>query len=817
MDVSEATLERLSFDRVRNAVADRAGTFMGAELARAVNPGIAMADALAMHDRIDEIVDGGDLTLGGIEDIRPFLQRVRDGGLLDGRDILAVAYTLDGAATLRRSVAASQRPALTALASRIGTFDGVLRQVREQLDVDGNVRDDATPKLQDIRRRLNPLRGRIRDRLTHILQSHGDDVQEPIITLRRDRYVIPVKAYAQSRVPGLALDRSDSGATVFIEPASVVPLNNELALLEMEERDEVRRVLYALGRSLADVPGVDESLAVVAELDMLNASARLAKDWRLVRPRFDDAGRARLIDARHPLVEGCVPNSIELDAEQRVLIVTGPNAGGKTVLLKTLGLAAVMAYSGLFVAASGERPALVPRLDALLSDIGDQQSIEASLSTYAGHLANLKAIVESSGPTSLVLIDELGSGTDPDEGAALSQAILEWVIAGGARGLITTHLAPLKVFASQATGVRNAAMRFDVELLRPTYQLVVGQPGRSYALSIAERIGLDEALLERATEILGPDSGRLESLLVILERQREDLEAQIASNRAAADLALAEADVLREQIDSLRSREQEVLAAAAQRAEGMLSDTLQQATRLRRTATQEPAQRSKALEEIQELRRQARRLAAAGHGDASGAGRGGDAGRGGGSGGGASGRRGGAVVASVQSQAPADPYGAGSTVRVESYGAEGQVLERRGDQVLVQLGLLKVEVPLSDARPVVKDRDSAPSGRDARGRAPRSGPPSGKRVHVDIGAAAFDSELNVRGERVEQALEKIRDFVIEARALNVESVRILHGKGTGALRDAVRNFLKSDRNVQSYEDAVPYEGGHGVTVAHLRQ
>lgn len=807
MEVSTTTLERLSFDRVRSAVAERAGTFMGAELARSVHPGIAMHAALQMHDRIGEIVDGGDLTLGGIEDIRPFLQRVRDGGLLDGLDILAVAYTLDGAATLRRSVAASKRPALTELASRIGTFDGVLRQVREQLDVDGNVRDDATPKLQDIRRRLNPLRGRIRDRLSRILESHSDDVQEPIITLRRDRYVIPVKAYAQSRVPGLALDRSDSGATVFIEPASVVPLNNELALLEMEERDEVRRVLYALGRSLADVPGVDESLEVVAELDMLNAGARLAKDWRLVRPRFDDEGRARLIDARHPLVEGCVPNSIELDAEQRVLIVTGPNAGGKTVLLKTLGLAAVMAYSGLFVAASGARPALVPRLAALLSDIGDQQSIEASLSTYAGHLANLKAIVESSGPTSLVLIDELGSGTDPDEGAALSQAILERIIAGGARGLVTTHLAPLKVFASQAQGVRNAAMRFDIDLLRPTYQLVVGQPGRSYALSIAERIGLDAELLERASEILGPDSGRLESLLMILEHQREQLEAEVAANRTAGELALAEADLLREQIDSLRAREQEVLAAAAQKAEGMLSDTLQQATRLRRTATQEPAQRSKALEEIQELRRQARRLSgAASRGSSESSSRAGTA-RGAGTG---------AVVASVAGQAVADKYAPGALVRVESYGAEGQVLERRGDLVLVQLGLLKVEVPLTDATPVVNRSSKAATGSGTDSRVSKGQQGGSRRVQFDAGAASFESELNIRGERVEQALEKTRDFISEARALKVESVRILHGKGTGVLRDAVRSYLKSDRNVLSYEDAVPYEGGHGVTVAHLR-
>src|SRR5690606_19187183 len=269
----------------------------------------------------------------------------REGAAIDGRDILAVAYTLDAAATLRRRIVLSERPALSALAARIGSFDGVLRLVREQLDVDGNVRDDATPKLRDIRQRLNPLRNRIRERLSRLLESHGDDVQEPIITLRRDRYVIPIKASNQSRVPGLALDRSDSGATVFIEPASVVPLNNELALLEMEERDEVRRILLALARRLADEPGIDESLEVVAELDLINAAARLAKDWRLARPHFAAEGRVRLEAARHPLIDDCVPNSIDLDSERRLLVVTGPNAGGKTVLLKTLGLAAVMAYS----------------------------------------------------------------------------------------------------------------------------------------------------------------------------------------------------------------------------------------------------------------------------------------------------------------------------------------------------------------------------------------------------------------------------------------------------------------------------------------
>lgn len=776
MDVTAATLEKLSFGRIQAALADRAGTFMGMERARALAPYPNVAEADRALERVEEIVAGGDLALGGIEDVRPYLRRVRDGNLLDGTEILSVAYTLDAAATLRRAIVASERPALTEVAVGIGSFDGVLRLVREQLDPDGNVRDDATPKLADIRRRLNPLRGRIRDRLTRLLESYAEYVQDPIITLRRDRYVIPIKAHQQSRVPGLALDRSDSGATVFIEPAGVVDLNNELAILEMEERDEVRRILLALGRRLADEPRVDETLEVIAELDQLNAAARLAKDWRLRRPRFNDEGRVHLVQARHPLIEGCVPNDIELDEERRLLIITGPNAGGKTVLIKTLGLAAAMAQAGLFVAAGGESAPVLPRVTALLSDIGDEQSIEASLSTYAGHLQNLKAIVEHADRGTLVLIDELGSGTDPDEGAALSQAILERVLAGGARGLVTTHLAPLKVFASETPGVSNAAMRFDVEELRPTYQLIVGQPGRSYALSIAERLGLPAALLQRAANLLGPEGERLENLLATLEKQREELEEQLADARAANQRAVAEAGVLREQISMLRGREAELIAAAAEKADELLQETLQQATRLRRVAQQEPQQRSKALDQIQELRRKTRKLAEPTRAKPAAAA---------------------PTAGASASEVNDDPYAVGSRVRVESYGAEGQVLEHRGGgQLLVQLGLLKVEVPRRDAKPLGKPKSKV------------------TRAHVPA-PATFDKELNLRGARVEEALEQVRDFVLEAHSLKVESVRLLHGKGTGALRDAVRNYLKSEKLVERYEDAVPYEGGHGVTVAYL--
>ncbi len=764
MNVTPTTLQKLDFPRIQAALAERAASSLGVERALGVSPQLSRAEVERAWARTAEALSGSDLSLGGVHDIRPLLERIRDGRVLDGPELLEIAYTMDASGTIKRSILASERPALSELARQLGSFDGALRLVREQLDPDGRVRDDATPKLREIRRRLNPLRGRIRDRLQELLGRYAEFVQDNIITLRRDRYVIPVRASSQARVPGIVLDTSDSGATVFIEPQSVVPMNNELALLEFEERDEVRRILIALGQRLAFEPGLDETLETLAELDLVAASARLARDWQLTSPSFSKDGSVKLTRARHPLITGCVPNSLELDAERRLLIVTGPNAGGKTVLLKTLGLAAVMAHSGLFVAAE-DKPTL-PHFRALLTDIGDEQSIEASLSTYAGHLKNLRAISEQAAPDVLVLVDELGSGTDPDEGAALSRAILEQILKSGARGLINTHLAPLKVFASETGGVQNAAMSFDVTKLAPRFELVVGQPGRSYALAIAERLGLADRLLERAQEILGPEGAALESLLETLERQREELaqgQVQLANER---DGATREAALLREQIDKLRTREGEVLAAAAERADELLQDTLQRAKELKRTATSDPAGRSQALGELQQLRQSVKPKVPA------------------------------AQKIPLPSERKKPGLEPGATVYVESYGAKGPIAEIRGDDVVVQLGLLKVTVPKSGVK--------------------LQNQPKPKKQSAYTAPTRFDDELNIRAERVEPALEKVRDFVLEAHALKAPSIRILHGKGTGTLRDAVRSYLKNEKRVERYEDAVPYEGGHGVTVAYLR-
>lgn len=777
MNVNSATLTKLDFERVRLALSERTASRLGTELAQNLAPTLSREEIEVSWQRTQEALAGPAIPLGGVHDVRPLIEAVREGKFIDGSDILQIAYTMDAAGTIKRAILASERPALCELAKQLRSFDGALRLVREQLDLDGSVRDDATPKLRDIRRRLAPLRGRIRDALTRLLNTYAEYVQDPIITQRRDRYVIPIIASFQSKVPGIALDSSDSGATVFIEPQSVVPLNNELALLEFEERDEVRRILIALAQRLAYEEGLDETLATLGQLDLIVASARLADEWKLAKPRFSEQGHIRLEDARHPLIKDCVPNTIQLDADHRLLIITGPNAGGKTVLLKTLGLATIMAHSGLLVAASGERTPTLPFVESLLVDIGDEQSIEASLSTYAGHLKNLKAIVDAASERVLILIDELGSGTDPSEGAAISQAILEQVLQSGARGLITTHLAPLKVFASETAGIQNAAMRFDVEKLQPTYKLVVGQPGRSYALSIAERIGLSHELLERASDILGPEGERLEGLLQTLEQQRVKLSQEVIAAELARDQSQKEAEVLRKQIDMLRNKEAEVIAAAAEKADELLEDTLQRAKELKRVATTNPQERSKALEELQQLRRTAQqhKVQPAQTG----------------------------VQQNQQPQQNKNTLQPGAIVHVEDYGAQGPILELRGDEVVVQLGLLKITVPKRAVKLVKKE--------------PVVSTASGKSKATAFSASSrFETELNIRGERVEEGLEKVREFILEAKSLKTSPVRILHGKGTGTLRDAVRNYLKNDRNVERFEDAVPYEGGHGVTVAYLR-
>lgn len=744
--------ESLDFDRVRQALAERASTFMGQEALLALQPKASLEEAQAQQATVAEAL-AYPYRLGGISDLRPALAAAREGLRLEGPQLREVAASLEAAVALRHELLEIGEH-LKALAGRIGEHTFFLRRIRECLDEAGHVRDEATPRLREIRRRVNPLREQIQNRLQQLMDRHPEVIQERFITLRRDRFVIPVKASHQHKLSGIVLDQSDSGLTVYIEPTAVVPLNNQLASLRLEEEAEVNRILFELSALLGQDPELEETLRALSELDVARAAANLAEDWRLVRPHLNQEGRYRLEGAWHPLIANPIRNDIELSRAHRILLITGPNMGGKTALLKTLGLAVLMAQCGLFVAAERAELAFP---DRLFVDIGDQQSIQESLSTFAAHLLRLKEVLEKATPHSLALIDELGSGTDPEEGAALAQAFVEGLLAKGARGLITTHLSPLKAFAQDTPGVCNASMRFDLEHLRPTYQLVVGAPGRSYALSIARRLGFPKEQLERAEALLGPEGGRLERLLASLEAEREGLHTQRQAAQAQQQEAVRLQQELSRQLDELARHKARLLEEAQAQAEQVVIEAQERIRQARERGKNQG--QGQALQELIQLRSRYRR---------------------------------------PEKAIPAHPsLQIGAVVEVPEYGGRATVVELRGQDAVLQMGAVRVTLPVARLQPKLPSKLEPSAGRVAH-------------------KAKIPSELNLRGLTIEEALLAVDDYLAEAKATATTPVRLLHGKGTGALRNALRESLRRDRRVEHFHDAVPYEGGHGVTVVHLR-
>jgi len=764
MSFDARALSALDFPRVLSALAERSATTLGAERARALRPSDDAGRIARELDEVEDALFGVSLSLGGIQDIRDLHARAGEGRVLAGQELLNAAYSLDGAMTVKRAINANSRGPLRELAVDLGDHSELVRRVLSALDRDGGVRDDASPRLRDLRKRIEPLRGRIRERLAATLDKWADVLQEHIVTIRRDRYVLPVQASRVGQVQGIIVDASATGQTYFVEPAAVTQLNNELTRLILDEEAEVRRILTELSGLLASDAAVPMTLAVIGELYLIAAKARLARDWRLNRPEQVEDGSYDLSEVRHPLIENPVANDLAL-GDTKLLLITGPNMGGKTATIKTLGLAVLMHQCGMYVAAASAR---LPVVRDVLVDIGDEQSIEASLSTFASHLKHLRYVLRHAAPDTLVLVDELGSGTDPNEGAALAQALIECLLTQDARGVITSHLSPLKLFALETPGLKNASMGFDVDTLAPTYVLQVGQPGRSFALAIAQRMGLPADVLRRAEELLGPDAGLMERMLEGLERERADLRAQLDATAAARRDAEAELGRVRHERETLEARRGEMLAEASQKAESLYADAVERVRTLRARA-QEDSARPRVMQELRELR----------------------------------------VAAQKTRPAPApredrgDPIRVGSSVDVPAYNASGQVLELRGDDLVVQLGVMKVGVKRRDVRLKQESKVSAPKTRGPRftGTAP----------------TAALKELQLRGLGVEEAVEELRTAILEAHALKETPLRVVHGKGQGVLRRLLREYLKNDKKVESFHDAEPNQGGHGVTIVNIRR
>ncbi len=752
----------LELVKVLDRVASFAASSLGAEAVRALVPRVereTLEREFSLVAEMERAVADG-FSLGGIGDLSPFLAEARAHGTLAPDQFLAVAGILAAAGEVREGLSRSGLPGLVALAEKLSDQTDLLRAIWRAVDERGEIRDDATPKLRDLFRERQGLIGRITDALRRFLDRNRDLVQEPVVTQRGGRFVIPLKAGA--RGPGVVVhEASGSGQTLFAEPAPVVELNNRLREAEDEIEREKRRILAELaGKLLAEEGWLRRDLVTLARLDSLYARARWAHATGAVAPALVEGGRIELLDARHPLLgERAVPVSIAFGGTKRVAVITGPNTGGKTVLLKTVGLLTVMAQSGIPIPASPR--STLPVFSKVRSDIGEEQSIEQNLSTFSSHMTNIVSILAEADERTLVLLDELGAGTDPQEGAALGLAILERLLELGCTAAVATHLTPLKHFSVSHPGVLSCSMEFDLETLAPTYRVLEGVPGRSCALEIARRLGLPEDLIARARGSFTSGEIRAEEIIEELERERG------AARRLRTNLDLEREGVRRMREDyerrhvALKEKKAEALGKELARLEGEI--------RAARNEIGALIARARAAETAEERRAVLKRVEE--------------------------------VAAEIP--APLPPahrplvLEEGMAVRVRATGRVGTVLWVDGDRVGVEVRGRRVELPQSVLEPA-EGEPAAPAP------VPMIGP---------VGQVSL--ELSVRGLTVAEAEREVTVWLDRLLRAGISTGRIVHGKGTGALRDALHTSLRRVPHVKGLRLAPPAEGGDGVTIVEL--
>ncbi|MCD9024210.1 endonuclease MutS2 [Cohnella silvisoli] len=787
--MNDKALHTLEYDKIIRKLTGLTSTSLGKEEAEKLFPSrelpIVERRLAATDEAVRAVMLKGTPPFGGITDIRSALYRAKLQGILQPPELMEVAQFIMGSRRLSRFIAVAgeetKLPLLTDLCEPLTDFKPLEDEIRRCIDEQGDVLDSASPELASVRRDIRINAGRAREKLESLIRSSSVQkmLQDALITMRNDRYVIPVKQEYRSHFGGIVHDQSGSGATLFIEPEAVVQMNNKLRELKIKEQNEIERILRKLSEQTGEraelLTGDAEILGLI---DFIFAKASLAHAYTATLPEMNDEGRLLLRKARHPLIDikQAVPIDIELGDTYTSIIVTGPNTGGKTVSLKTIGLLSLMAMSGLFIPAEDGSRLCV--FDGIYADIGDEQSIEQSLSTFSSHMTNLISMLGQVTRHSLVLLDELGAGTDPAEGSALAIAILEHLQKLGCRLIATTHYSELKAYAYNREGIINASMEFDVATLRPTYRLLVGVPGRSNAFAIAERLGLPRSIIEHARGEVSEDELKVDSMIASLEQDR--LLAQ--SERQSAEKLRREAEKLQNEIQEERFKLQEqkakllegareearlAIAKAKREAEEIIND-------LRRLAMEEGA--SVKEHKLIEARRRLED----------------------------------AIPSPVAkpnraSNAKQGKIEVGDEVKVLSLsGQKGHVVELSGSsEAVVQLGIMKMKVALSDLEPIRKSGTA--------NKPPVAQSAIVKRSRDDN----VRTELDLRGTTLDEAIMEVDRFLDEAFLSNLGQVYIIHGKGTGALRTGIQEFLRRHKHVKSYRLGQFGEGGAGVSVAEL--
>ncbi|MDR3270567.1 MAG: endonuclease MutS2 [Peptococcaceae bacterium] len=788
MSINAKALEKLEFAKILQRLGSFCLLSAGQEMAENLLPEIEIAPIRVNLEKTEEgktLLDLQPLfSVRGVKDIRQYLARCRRGGLLNPDELLQVKDTLRVGRHIKQTISESKvllphfREMVAAIEPQKGLEDEISRCISE----DRTVSDHASAELAGLRKNKQRLQQRIRETLDGIVRSatYQKMLQDPIITQRSDRYVVPVKQEYRVSFPGIVHDQSASGATLFIEPMNVVQLGNELRAVFIQEEREIQRILQVLAQAIdAQAQAIAWLFAALVEVDFVLAKARLARDMNAGAPKLVDRRMIRLIQARHPLLTGqAVPLTLELGGGFDLLVITGPNTGGKTVALKTMGLCVLMAQAGLHIPAESESVLGVFR--QVFADIGDEQSLEQSLSTFSGHMKNIVEIAQQTDQSSLVLLDEIGAGTDPSEGAALAMAILSELLEAGSKVVATTHYGALKTFAYRTPRVENASVEFDADTLRPTYRLLIGIPGKSNAFNIAARLGLSGDVLARAKDYLSEREMQVSDLLENLEEIQRDIETEKRKVAEQRQVTEEQSRFAEQKLLQMEAHYERIVAKAQDEAGEIIRQTRRDADQLINELKEALKKDQKKQQDIERARTGIKSLQT---------------------------KMAKPSAAHAAGGLPADQILLGQTVLISQGQQKGYVLKLPNEQgeVLVQAGIMKITVPLRDLRLVQEEKK----------------PQKNQRVvsSGQIGrekAQEMRHELDVRGMLVEEACYALDKYLDDAVLTGIQQIYIIHGKGTGALRAGVQDFLRGHPHIQSFRLGYHGEGDLGVTVAELK-
>jgi len=792
--MNDKTLRVLEYHKIIEKVAEKAESELGKEMVRNIRPSTDINEVQYLQNETEEalklLIKKGSPPLYGIQDISRELKLAEIGGVLTPGGLLRVSDSLRVARGLKnylkeaRDQGVTDYPILQELIDSLRVFKEIEDEINNAIIGEEEISDNASPTLRNIRRQIINKNESIRNKLNSIIssQQYAKYLQDSIVTVREGRYVVPIKAENKRFFQGIVHDQSASGATLFIEPMAVVELNNELRELEMKEREEIERILRELTSLVADkVEHIRHNLKTLKRIDYIFAKGKYALEINGIKPILNREGYINIKKGRHPLLDPkkVVPIDVYIGKDFNTLVITGPNTGGKTVTLKTVGLLTIMAQSGLHIPA--EFNSEIGVFDKVFADIGDEQSIEQSLSTFSSHMKNIVGILEEVGPNSLVLFDELGAGTDPTEGAALAMAILDHLLNMDIRTIATTHYSQLKIYALTTDRVKNASVEFDVETLSPTYRLLIGVPGKSNAFEISKRLGLQSYIIEYAKSLVSRENVEFEDVLQAIDRDRRVIE----ESKQEAEKLKEEVRRLKEELElekeKIKSSREKIIIQAREEARRILRSAKEESEgiikELRNISSEIERDKLIRIQDMQEkMRKNLDEVESQLSGD----------------------------ILNVKANKEIKNLKVGETVEVLSLKQTGTVLELPDEEgnVLVQIGIMKVKVNKSTLR-------RADQAEEEKAKTRTSKMIRSKSSHVK-------NEIDLRGKTLDEALLELDKYIDDAYLAGLTEAYIIHGKGTGVLREGIKSYLKGHKHIKSYRTGNYNEGGTGVTVIELK-